>query len=115
MAFEDVPLGSGGSAVPKLTRSFSRQCLACEHKAKVLPEIPEPASAPPVLPEPIFTTSERVPQKRVAMPQAKPDNVQEALEDRDPNNLNQHVQVKYLIFNFKICRRKKTSSHLNTM
>ncbi|XP_060808774.1 caveolin-3-like [Amyelois transitella] len=27
------------------------------------------------------------------MPSAKPENTQEALEDRDPNNLNQHVQV----------------------
>lgn len=112
MAFEDVPLGSGGSAVP-LSRTSSRQCIACQHKAKLLPEIPEPAAfkappveppatAPPVLetpspetvfsPEPVFV--ERVSPPKPREMAAKPENVTEALEDRDPNNLNQHVQVR---------------------
>lgn len=80
MAFEDVPLGSGGAA-PTLTRSTSRQCVACQHKVKLLPEIPEPTVVQP-------------PPARITQMAAKPDTaVSETLEDRDPNNLNQHVQV----------------------
>lgn len=82
MAFEDVPLGSGGAA-PTLTRSTSRQCLACQYKAKLLPEIPEPTVVQP-------------PPAIVRQMAAKPENAMaEALEDRDPNNLNQHVQVRF--------------------
>ncbi|CAH1639415.1 unnamed protein product [Spodoptera littoralis] len=92
---KDVPLGSGGAAVPNLTRTTSRQCIACDHRAKLLPEIPEPVSAPPVLiptpvpEEPVFVRQTR---ETGTVMTAKPENVREVLEDRDPNSLNQHVQ-----------------------
>lgn len=97
MAFEDVPLGSGGAAVPKLVRTTSRQCLACDHRFKLVPEKLEPVSAPPVLvptpiPEQTDVADVRTSGRRTVMT-TKPDSVHEALEDRDPNSLNQHVQV----------------------
>ncbi|KAJ8735201.1 hypothetical protein PYW07_006821 [Mythimna separata] len=96
VAFEDVPLGSGGAAVPKLTRTTSRQCIACEHKAKLLPDIPEPVSAPPVLiptQAPVIREQPAFTRDRTVMTTAKPESMRETLEDRDPNSLNQHVQI----------------------
>lgn len=105
VAYEDVPLGSGGSAVP-FSRSTSRQCIACAHKAKLLPNIAEPASAPPVLiPTPIPDRTEpelteiletvRITPPIRTMTAKSESGVREALEDRDPNNLNQHLQVPF--------------------
>ncbi|CAH0405559.1 unnamed protein product [Chilo suppressalis] len=110
VAFEEVPIGSGGGAV--LSRTTSRHCIACLHKAKLNhtephhPPYAPPATAPPILesPEPILEALEAVvfqprAKERVSppviptMPAAKPENMQEGLEDRDPNNLNQHVQI----------------------
>lgn len=116
MALDDVSLGSGGSAVPKLTRSHtSRQCLACQHRDK-LPDIREPPGTAPAtvgtavlptpLPQAVPTPVRRdVPVQTVIIDPpklrqmaAKPENMTEALEDRDPNNLNQHVQVRIPTF-----------------
>ncbi|XP_045458356.1 caveolin-3-like, partial [Melitaea cinxia] len=58
---------------------------------KLLPEIPEPNSAPPALTPVSLGDKHRV---RVTPPGMKPDSaVREDLEDRDPNNLNQHIQI----------------------
>lgn len=96
MAFEDVPLGSGGAAVP-LCRISSRQCIACAHKAKLIPEVPPPGPTP-VAPTLVRTAPEpaqfRVREVRMS---AKPEHM-EALEERDPNHLNQHVQVKTIFY-----------------
>lgn len=103
MAFEEVSLGSGGASVeviPKLKRTQSRQCIACEHRAKLLEQgsgqrstISDPGvgSRIPTIP---------------SLEMAKSDGeVQEALEDRDPNKLNQHLQVIlniYFSYNFLV-------------
>ncbi|GBP38094.1 Caveolin-2 [Eumeta japonica] len=76
VAFEDVPLpGSGYEPRPRVVRTSSRQCIACAHKAQQAgPGAPVLRAAP-------------------EMPN-KPESVaEEALEDRDPNNLNQHLQI----------------------
>lgn len=105
MAFEDVPLGSGGAAVP-LSRTSSRQCLACAHKAKLIPEVPDPGSTPvifaPVRTAPVEPAQFRVREVRMS---AKPEQMQESLEERDPNHLNQHVQVKLQSLVSKVNRR----------
>lgn len=113
VAFEDIPLGSGGSAVPPFCKSTSRQCIACAHRAKLF-TIPEPSTAPPILVPTVthqVSTNQSVKSPKSETPEdnlvplpdpfvvdksmsAKPESGQrEALEDRDPNNLNQHVQV----------------------
>ncbi|CAG9132467.1 unnamed protein product [Plutella xylostella] len=117
VAFEEIPLGSGGS-VPGFCRATSRQCLACAHKTRSLPRLPATAPAtiaPPVDrdPDPIGTVPlEKYPGlreevlespvfrgsggergvERVKMDKPEP-AVRETLEDRDPNNLNPHVQI----------------------
>ncbi|KAJ0182827.1 hypothetical protein K1T71_002196 [Dendrolimus kikuchii] len=117
VAFEDVPLGSGGSAIPSFCRATSRQCIACAHRAKLF-TIPEPATAPPILVPTVthqgpanqspktapknntpevetkFTPDPRPFAIDKSVMSAKPESgLREALEDRDPNNLNQHVQI----------------------
>lgn len=109
MALEAIGVSSQVSIE---TRKHSRHCIACEYREKLHP--PDPRGSiqeetilfpvEPIFPEPApeNITAEVAPapvtvQPTLTMVKSENDST-DALEDRDPNKLNQHLQVFFYEF-----------------
>lgn len=102
MAFENLPVVSQASTEAKpRVRTLSRHCVACEHRARLLAASRGPVSLitdpppEPELPEEPEPRAEPEPSIVIVEMVKSESDVTEALEDRDPNKLNQHLQVLF--------------------